>query len=103
MASSLPRSSTLLTLGRHCLPRIRGQRLRAGRPFSIPSPSTSRMWRGSTTTCLPGAQLPAGSPPFQGPGSAATLLDAVNFYVTRFNLNLSEQDKADLVAFLNSL
>jgi len=27
----------------------------------------------------------------------------VNFYVTRFNLNLSEQDKADLVAFLNSL
>jgi len=27
----------------------------------------------------------------------------VNFYVTRFNLNLSEQDKADLVAFFNSL
>jgi len=31
------------------------------------------------------------------------LLDVVNFYDTRFNLNLSQQDKNDLVAFLNSL
>src|SRR3989454_2394837 len=46
--------------------------------------------------------LAARAPYFHN-GSAATLLDAVNFYVTRFNLNLSEQDKADLVAFLNSL
>jgi hypothetical protein len=30
-------------------------------------------------------------------------LGVVNFYVTRFSLNRSEQDKADLVAFLNSL
>jgi len=45
----------------------------------------------------------AGRAPYFHNGSAATLLDAVNFYVTRFNLNLSEQDKADLVAFLNSL
>jgi cytochrome c peroxidase len=36
-------------------------------------------------------------------GSAATLLDAVEFYSVRFNLNLSEDDKEDLVAFLKTL
>jgi cytochrome c peroxidase len=41
--------------------------------------------------------------PFFHNGSAATLLDAVNFYDTRFNLHLSEQDKDDLVAFLRTL
>jgi cytochrome c peroxidase len=45
----------------------------------------------------------AGRAPFFHNGSAATLLDAVNFYNTRFNLNLSEQDKDDLVAFLKTL
>jgi hypothetical protein len=45
----------------------------------------------------------AGRAPYFHNGSAATLMDVVNFYVNRFNLNLSHQDKADLVAFLNSL
>jgi cytochrome c peroxidase len=45
----------------------------------------------------------AGRAPFFHNGSAATLLDAVNFYNTRFNLNLSERDKDDLVAFLKTL
>jgi cytochrome c peroxidase len=45
----------------------------------------------------------AGRAPYFHNGSAATLLDVVNFYDTRFNLNLSEEDKDDLVAFLNSL
>jgi cytochrome c peroxidase len=45
----------------------------------------------------------AGRAPFFHNGSAATLLDAVNFYNTRFNLNLSDQDKDDLVAFLKAL
>jgi cytochrome c peroxidase len=45
----------------------------------------------------------AGRAPYFHNGSATTLLDAVNFYNTRFNLNLSEQDKDDLVAFLNTL
>jgi cytochrome c peroxidase len=45
----------------------------------------------------------AGRAPFFHNGSAATLLDAVNFYNTRFNLNLSEQDRDDLVAFLKTL
>jgi cytochrome c peroxidase len=46
--------------------------------------------------------LAARAPYFHN-GSAATLLDAVNFYDTRFNLHLSEQDKDDLVAFLTTL
>lgn len=45
----------------------------------------------------------AGRAPYFHNGSAATLLDAVNFYDTRFNLNLSEQEKDDLVAFLKTL
>jgi len=45
----------------------------------------------------------AGRAPYFHNGSAATLLDAVNFYDTRFNLHLSQQDKHDLVAFLKTL
>ena len=45
----------------------------------------------------------AGRAPYFHNGSAATLLDAVNFYDTRFNLNLSQQDRDDLVAFLKTL
>jgi hypothetical protein len=46
--------------------------------------------------------LAARAPYFHN-GSAATLLDAVNFYNTRFALNLTDQQKADLVAFLKTL
>ena len=46
--------------------------------------------------------LAARAPYFHN-GSAATLLDVVDFYDTRFNLDLSRQDKDDLVAFLKSL
>jgi hypothetical protein len=45
----------------------------------------------------------AGRAPYFHNGSAATLLDAVNFYDTRFILHLSQQDKDDLVAFLKTL
>ena len=45
----------------------------------------------------------SGRAPYFHNGSAATLMDAVNFYDTRFNLNLSRQDKDDLVAFLKTL
>jgi cytochrome c peroxidase len=45
----------------------------------------------------------AGRAPYFHNGSAATLADAVNFYDTRFNLQLSDQDKEDLVAFLKTL
>ena len=46
--------------------------------------------------------LAARAPYFHN-GSAATLEDAVEFYNQRFNLNLTEQQKADLVAFLQML
>lgn len=45
----------------------------------------------------------AGRAPYFHNGSAATLMDAVNFYDTRFSLHLSQQDKDDLVAFLKTL
>jgi cytochrome c peroxidase len=45
----------------------------------------------------------SGRAPYFHNGSAATLMDAVNFYDTRFNLSLSQQDKNDLVAFLKTL
>ena len=41
--------------------------------------------------------------PYFHNGSAATLDEAVAFYETRFNLHLSAQEKADLVAFLRAL
>ncbi len=45
----------------------------------------------------------AGRAPYFHNGSAASLLDVVNFYVKRFNINFSDQDKSDLVAFLRTL
>lgn len=46
--------------------------------------------------------LAARAPYFHN-GSAATLLDVVNFYDQRFSLGLTAQQKSDLVAFLRSL
>jgi hypothetical protein len=46
--------------------------------------------------------LPTRAPYFHN-GSAAGLIDVVNFYDTRFDLQLSDSQKADLVAFLRTL
>jgi cytochrome c peroxidase len=46
--------------------------------------------------------LAARAPYFHN-GAAATLLQAVNFYNQRFAMNLTEEQKRQLVAFLNSL
>jgi Cytochrome c peroxidase len=46
--------------------------------------------------------LAARAPYFHN-GLAATLTDVVNFYDTRFNLHLTDQQKNDLVAFLKTL
>jgi len=46
--------------------------------------------------------LSARAPYFHN-GSAATLLDAVNFYDRRFQIGFTAQEKADLVAFLQTL
>jgi cytochrome c peroxidase len=45
----------------------------------------------------------AGRAPYFHNGSAATLLDVVNFYERRFAIGLTEGEKLDLVAFLRSL
>jgi|HubBroStandDraft_4_1064222.scaffolds.fasta_scaffold23568_2 cytochrome c peroxidase len=46
--------------------------------------------------------LAARAPYFHN-GSAANLHELVNFYNERFQMNLSEEQKSDLIAFLNSL
>ncbi|ODU93882.1 MAG: hypothetical protein BGP23_05495 [Lysobacterales bacterium 66-474] len=46
--------------------------------------------------------LAARAPYFHN-GSAATLMDVVNFYDTRFHVGMSERQKQDLVAFLSAL
>jgi hypothetical protein len=46
--------------------------------------------------------LAARAPYFHN-GAAATLREAVNFYNTRFQMNLTDTQKAQLVAFLNTL
>jgi cytochrome c peroxidase len=46
--------------------------------------------------------LPARAPYFHN-GSAASLEEVVNFYNLRFQMNLTDQQKADLIAFLRSL
>ena len=46
--------------------------------------------------------LAARAPYFHN-GSAATLHDVVDFYDTRFNIGMTEQQKRDLVAFLSAL
>ena len=46
--------------------------------------------------------LAARAPYFHN-GAAANLNELVNFYDQRFSMNLTEEQKSDLVAFLNSL
>ncbi len=45
----------------------------------------------------------AGRAPYFHNGSVASLMDAVTFYNNRFGIGLTDQEKAALVAFLNSL
>jgi cytochrome c peroxidase len=46
--------------------------------------------------------LAARAPYFHN-GSAATLEDVVEFYDQRFGIGLTDQQKSDLIAFLNAL
>jgi cytochrome c peroxidase len=46
--------------------------------------------------------LAARAPSFPN-GAAATLLDVVNFYDQRFSLGFTDQQKTDLVNFLNAV
>ena len=52
---------------------------------------------------IPGLRGLAASAPYFHNGSSPTLLDVVNFYDQRFNMLLTDDQKADLVAFMNTL
>jgi len=52
---------------------------------------------------VPTLRGPAARAPYFHAGSAATLPDVVEFYDRRFQLGLTGQERADLVAFLRSL
>lgn len=45
----------------------------------------------------------ASRPPYFHDGSAADLHEVIEFYNTRFSINLTDQEKSDLVAFLGAL
>jgi len=45
----------------------------------------------------------AGRAPYFHNGSAATLLDVVNFYNQRFNIGLTPAQTSDMAAFLQTL
>jgi cytochrome c peroxidase len=52
---------------------------------------------------VPGLRGLAARAPYFHNGTASTLLEVVNFYDQRFGMLLSDDEKADLVAFMNSL
>jgi cytochrome c peroxidase len=52
---------------------------------------------------VPQLRAVASRAPFFSDGSAATLLDVVNFYDKRFSIGLTAVEKQDLVNFLGSL
>jgi len=52
---------------------------------------------------VPGLRGLAARAPYFHNGTAMTLMDVVNFYDQRFNMLLTNDEKADLVAFMNTL
>lgn len=52
---------------------------------------------------VPGMRGLAARPPYFHDGSAATLQQVLTFYDQRFGMLLTDQEKADLIAFMNSL
>jgi cytochrome c peroxidase len=63
----------------------------------------SGKWRDIGKVKGPVLRALAARAPYFHNGSAATLEDVVDFYDTRFSIGFTEQEKADLVAFLRAL
>jgi cytochrome c peroxidase len=61
------------------------------------------LWRDMGKVKGPVLRGLAARPPYFHNGSAATLGDVIDFYNKRFDIGLSKQEKADLIAFLNAL
>jgi cytochrome c peroxidase len=64
---------------------------------------TSGLWSDVNKFKTPGLRNLAARGPYFHNGSAGSLEAVVNFYNNRFGLNLSSQERADLIAFLASL
>lgn len=60
-------------------------------------------WRDVGKMKGPVLRALAARPPYFHDGSAATLADVVEFYDSRFHIQLSAREKADLIAFLRAL
>lgn len=78
----------------------------AGKTFTVTDPGRALI----TGNCADIGKLKgpilrglAARAPYFHNGSAATLMDVVNFYDKRFNIGYTEQQKRDLVAFLKTL
>ena len=52
---------------------------------------------------VPGLRGLAARPPYFHNGTAATLMDVINFYDQRFNMLLTDDEKSDLAAFMATL
>jgi len=63
----------------------------------------SGVWTDIGKTKGPMLRALAGRAPYFHNGAAADLHEVVSFYNVRFSMHLSEQQKSDLTAFLNSL
>ena len=66
-------------------------------------PSQSGKWADMGKFKGPTLRALAARPPYFHDGSAASLAEVVDFYNKRFGLNLTQQEKDDLVAFLECL
>ena len=60
-------------------------------------------WKNMSTFKGPILRGVASRAPYFHNGLAPTLVDVVEFYDRRFNIGLSAQEKADLIAFLRAL
>jgi cytochrome c peroxidase len=79
---------------------------RTGQIFRTTDPGRaliSGLWKHLGRMKAPSLHSLAARAPYFHNGSAATLLDVVNFYDTRFTIGFTEAEKQDLVAFLRSL
>ena len=118
-------SAPRITPGHWSRPRVHGPRRRPHcRCFASPAARTCRripFWAGRIYTQDPGRALISGKcedvgaiviqqfrglaarAPYFSNGSAASLREVVDFYDRRFNIRYSEQEKTDLVNFLEVL
>lgn len=63
----------------------------------------SGRWKDVNRFKAPGLRALAARAPYFHDGSAATIDDVVDFYVDRFDIYLTDQERSDMIAFLGAL